>query len=137
MRAKYDENVRKAKSHLQLSNMVVKLLQKVTINVREPFISEEIGEPFANALNYCIDSLVSQKGLKLKVNNPDRFNFAPRTLLVNILMMYANMSEEEVFLKNVVNDSRSYKDETFAKALKILLNPKKGISMDANRVEKF
>ena len=67
-------------------------------------MSEELGERFANALNFCIDSLVSQKGLKLKVNQPERFNFEPRTLLINILSMYANMSEEEVFLKHVVND---------------------------------
>lgn len=41
--------------------------------------------------------------------------------------MYANMSDEEVFLKYVVNDTRSYKDETFEKAVKILNNPKKGV----------
>lgn len=52
-------------------------------------------------------------------------------------MMYANMSEEEVFLRNVVNDSRSYKDETFEKALRLLQNPKKGVTMDAARVDKF
>jgi len=39
--------------------MVVKLLEKVTFNFREPFISDELGENFANAVNYCIDSLVS------------------------------------------------------------------------------
>lgn len=51
--------MRKAKPHFQLSNMVVKLLQKVTIEVRQPFVSEELGEPFANAVNFCFDSLVS------------------------------------------------------------------------------
>ena len=56
---------------------------------------------------------------------------------MNILTMYANMSEEEVFLKNVVNDSRSFKPETFEKAVKILNSPKKGITIDAVRKEKF
>jgi len=28
------------------------------------------------------------------VNDPDAYNFDPRTLLVNILSMYANMSTE-------------------------------------------
>eukprot|EP00347_Sterkiella_histriomuscorum_P007831 403347399 len=137
MEAKYQENSRKAKAHFQLSNMVVKLLQKVTINVQEPFVSEELGERYANALNFCIDSLVSQKDLKLKVNNPDQYNFEPRALLINILMMYANMSEQESFLRHVVNDTRSYKDETFDKALRLLNNPKKGVQIDQERTFKF
>lgn len=73
----------------------------------------------------------------MKVNQPERFNFEPRTLLTNILTMYANMSNEEVFLKNVVNDARSYKDETFEKAVRIINNTKKGITLDADRKEKF
>jgi ubiquitin conjugation factor E4 B len=81
-------------------------------------------------LNFCIDALVSQKGLKLKVKNPEEYNFDPRGLLTNILSMYANMSVEDIFLRYVVNDSRSYKDETFDKALRLLGNPKKGIQID-------
>jgi ubiquitin conjugation factor E4 B len=65
--------------------------------------------------------------LKLKVNNPERFNFEPRELTINILTMYANMSNEDIFLKHVVNDSRSYKSETFEKAVRIINNPKKGV----------
>lgn len=58
MKAKFDENKRKASAHIQLSNMVVKLLSKVTATMQAPFISEELGERFANALNYCLDALV-------------------------------------------------------------------------------
>lgn len=41
--------------------------------------------------------------------------------------MYSNMSGEELFLKHVVNDPRSYKTETFEKAVRIINNPKKGV----------
>jgi ubiquitin conjugation factor E4 B len=77
-----------------------------------------------------VDSLVGQKGLKLKVNNPDDFNFDPRSLLVNILSMYANMAVEGTFLRWVVLDTRSFKIETFEKAVKILNNPKKGVQVE-------
>jgi hypothetical protein len=127
MTAKFEENKRKARAHHQLSAVVVQLMQKVTSSFQQPFISEELGEPFANALNFCMDSLVSQKGLKLKVANPERFNFDARALTINILSMYANMSTEEKFLKHVVNDARSYKTETFEKAVRIINNPKKGV----------
>lgn len=100
-------------------------------------MSEELGERFANAINFCIDSLVGQKGLKLKVNNPEAYNFEPRPLLINIMNMYANMSGDQQFLKHVVNDSRSYKTETFEKAVKIINNPKKGVQLDLDKKELF
>jgi ubiquitin conjugation factor E4 B len=116
---------------------VVQLLAKVTASFQSPFVSEELGERFANALNFCLDSLVGQKGLKLKVNDPEAYNFDPRSLLVNILSMYANMSDEADFLRYVVNDTRSYKTETFEKAVRILNNPKKGIIVDQERKDRF
>jgi hypothetical protein len=51
--------------------------------------------------------------------------------------MYANMSVEETFLKWVVLDTRSFKIETFDKAVKILNNPKKGVQVDQERKDKF
>ncbi len=81
MKAKFDENKRKAQAHFQLANTVVQLLAKVTGSFTDPFVSEELGERFANAINFCLDSLVGQKGLKLKVSDPDAYNFDPRGLL--------------------------------------------------------
>ena len=72
-------------------------MAKVTKNVKEPFISEELGEKFANALNFSLDALIGQKGLKLKVENPAQYNFEPIGLLVNIINMYANMAELDEF----------------------------------------
>lgn len=47
------------------------------------------------------------------------------------------MSVEETFLKWVVQDTRSFKIETFDKAVKILNNPKKGVQVDQERKDKF
>ena len=51
--------------------------------------------------------------------------------------MYANMADLETFRKNVVSDGRSYSDETFAKAVKIINSTKKGISVTPENKEKF
>lgn len=51
--------------------------------------------------------------------------------------MFASMSGEETFLRHVVNDTRSYKTETFEKAVRILNNPKKGIVIDQDKKERF
>ena len=72
------------------------------------------------------------------MNDPDAYNFDPRSLLINILTMFANMSGEETFLRHVVSDTRSYKTETFDKAVRILGDPKKGIVIaDQDKRERF
>jgi hypothetical protein len=35
--------------------MVIQLLAKVTTHCQDPFISEELGEKFALAINFCLD----------------------------------------------------------------------------------
>ena len=115
----------------------MQLLSKVTGSFQSPFVSEELGERFANALNFCLDSLVGQKGLKLKVADPDAYNFDPRALLGNILSMYANMAGEAVFRGHVVADTRSYKNETFEKAVRIIGNPKKGVVVGQEARDRF
>ena len=120
-----------------MSNMVIQLLSKVTSHCKDPFVSEELGEKFATALNYCLDQLTSEKGLKIKVKNPERFYFEPKSLLVNIVTMYGNMMELEAFQTNVVNDDRSYSDETFGKAVKILNSTKKKIMIDEEPKQRF
>lgn len=133
----FNDKSRTAKSCLQLSNMVIKLMAKVTTHCKEPFISEELGEKFAQALNFCLDQLCTGKGLKFKIKNPERFHFEPKDLLTNIICMYSNLSKMEQFRKNVVADGRSYSDETFEKAQKILNSSNKSVNVDPEHKENF
>ena len=105
-------------------------MAKVTLNCQDPFISEELGEKFTQALNFCLDQITTEKGLKFKIKDPERFHFEPKSLLVNIISMYANMSMLDKFKENIVKDGRSYSDETFEKAVKILSSGKKNIAID-------
>lgn len=43
----FAESSRKAQGSLQLSNMVIQLLAKVTTHCQDPFVSEELGEKFS------------------------------------------------------------------------------------------
>ena len=47
------------------------------------------------------------------------------------------MGHIDTFKKNVVSDGRSYSDETFEKAVKILNSSKKNIQVGAEDKEKF
>lgn len=84
-----------------------------------------------------MDQLTTQKGLKFKIKNPERFYFEPKELLINLVTMYANMAHLEKFRENVILDARSYSDETFAKAVKILNSAKKNVAVAAEAKEKF
>ena len=75
-----------------MSNMVIQLLSKVTTYCQTPFVSQDLGSGFAQALNFCLERLATQRGLKFKIENPERFHFEPKGLLVNLITMYANMS---------------------------------------------
>ena len=120
-----------------MSNMVIQLLCKVTSHCPQQFVSSELGVPFAEALNFCLERLATEKGLKLKIEKAERFYFEPKSLLVNVISMYANMSHLEQFHKNVVADARSYSDEMLNKACAILNSNKKNIPVGAAEKEKF
>ena len=107
------------------------------MNCKDPFVSEELGEKFAQALNFCLDQITTEKGLKFKIKEPERFHFEPKELLVNIISMYSNMCKIDKFKQNVVKDGRSYSDETFEKAVKILNSGKKSIPIDHEKKENF
>jgi len=123
--------------NFELSNGVISLLVKVTQYCRDPFISKDLGQKFANAINFCVDQLTTQKGLKFKIADPQRFKFEPKQLLANLICMYANMGVEQSFKEFVVSDGRSYSDETFAKAVKIISDQKRGINVGQEEHEKF
>ena len=75
--------------------------------------------------------------MKFKIKNPERFYFEPKELLVNLITMYSNMSHLEDFKQYVVRDGRSYSEETFEKALKILNSTKKSVNVDHDNKVKF
>ena len=110
---------------------------KVTVSCKDPFISNELGEKFAQALNFCLDQLSTEKGLKLKIKDPSRFHFDPKSLLATIINIYSNMCKLDKFKQNVVKDGRSYSDETFEKAVKIINSSKKSIEIDQETKENF
>ena len=82
---------------MQLANMIVELLAKVTEHCPQPFVSAELGSKFTEAINFCLDQLCSKKGLKFKIDNPERFHFQPNELLANLICVYANMADLQEF----------------------------------------
>jgi ubiquitin conjugation factor E4 B len=75
-------------------------------------------------LNYFLDQLAGPKCLNLKVNQPEKYGFKPRSLLRKISGVYihlaAHSTRTQEFADAVARDGRSYHDAVFAKAAAVL-----------------
>merc|ERR1712060_414652 len=80
-----------------------------------------------NCLNACLDRLVGPRCLELKmqkgqVNDFDEYSFKPRELLQMIAEIYVHVgrADKERVQKMITEDGRSYRPNTFVKAVNIL-----------------
>lgn len=100
------------------------MLQYLTTTIIDPFLRPEIIDRLAAMLNYNLVMLVGPKCTELKVNNPEKFHFNPKTLLSDIVDIYLHLSPNAArneFAMAVARDGRSYQKSCFEKAAHILL----------------
>ena len=110
---------RQATSYTQLGNSTVDMLKIFTAETKEPFMMPEIVDRLAAMLDYNLDALVGPRCNDLRVDNREKYHFNPRQLLSDVVQVYLNLGEQDVFIRAVAGDGRSYKKELFEKAAKI------------------
>lgn len=108
---------RHASSYTTLGKSTVGLLRDFTAETKAPFMMPEIVDKLAAMLDYNLEALVGPKCGELRVKEPEKYHFDPRTLLSDILQVYLNLSDQEEFARAVANDGRSYKKELFEMAI--------------------
>eukprot|EP00742_Colponemidia_sp_Colp-10_P004728 GILJ01005043.1.p1 GENE.GILJ01005043.1~~GILJ01005043.1.p1 ORF type:complete len:1070 (+),score=161.11 GILJ01005043.1:3-3212(+) len=111
---------RMAKGSMQLGNETIHMLNYITESIVTPFLEPEVVDRLAATVNYCLEQLVGPKGLKLKVQEPQKYDFNPRALLLDLACIYLHLAKHPRFLQAVINDSRSYTEALMTKALKIV-----------------
>ncbi|KAL8694546.1 MAG: hypothetical protein Q9218_000802 [Villophora microphyllina] len=109
----------KAKSYMQLTNETVAMLKLFTEALADAFTMPEIVQRLADMLDYNLDVLVGPKSSELIVENPQDYDFQPKTLLSEIIDVYLNLRKKENFILAVARDGRSYKPANFQKATTI------------------
>ncbi|KAL9590791.1 MAG: hypothetical protein Q9203_000429 [Teloschistes exilis] len=109
----------RAKSYMQLTNETVAMLKLFTEALADAFTMPEIVQRLADMLDYNLDVLVGPKSSELIVENPQDYEFQPKTLLSEILDVYLNLRKKESFILAVARDGRSYKPANFQKATTI------------------
>jgi len=110
---------RHASSYTTLGRSTVELLKVFTAETKAPFMMPEIVDRLAAMLDYNLQALVGPKCQDLKVREPDKLKFNPRTLLADILQVFMNLSDQETFVVAVAGDGRSYSKELFDRAADI------------------
>jgi ubiquitin conjugation factor E4 B len=105
--------------YTQLTNSTVVLLKMFTAEAKEPFMAPEIVDRLAAMLDYNLEALAGPRCGDLKVANPEKYKFDPKTLLSDILQVFLNLSEQGEFVRAVASDGRSYRRELFENAARI------------------
>ena len=111
---------RQASGYVQLGNSTVDLLKIFTGETKAPFMVPEIVDKLAAMLDYNLEALAGPKCRNLKVQNPEKFKFDPKSLLSDLIQVYINLSDQGEFARAVAADGRSYRKELFEQAAEIL-----------------
>ncbi|KAI9209353.1 ubiquitin elongating factor core-domain-containing protein [Polychytrium aggregatum] len=114
---------RQAYSYMSLGNETVHMLNYMTTNDRIciPFMQPEIVERLAAMLDYNLAALVGPRCTELKVRNPEKYSFRPKSLLNDLIGIYLNLARRKEFQVAISKDGRSYKKEHFHRAADILV----------------
>ncbi|EXX53635.1 hypothetical protein RhiirA5_349834 [Rhizophagus irregularis] len=128
---------RQATSYMALGNETVHMLEYMTSEVADPFLTPQIVDRLAAMLDYNLNSLVGPKCTGLKVKNREKYRFQPRILLQQLITVYLNLSKSKEFIQAVAKDGRSYSKELFLKAFSILKEHGLKLDRDIKVLEKF
>eukprot|EP00475_Leptophrys_vorax_P023220 TRINITY_DN3171_c0_g1_i1.p1 TRINITY_DN3171_c0_g1~~TRINITY_DN3171_c0_g1_i1.p1 ORF type:complete len:1000 (-),score=246.87 TRINITY_DN3171_c0_g1_i1:589-3549(-) len=120
----YAETGDSLSGHMRLANEQIHCVYYLSSEPRiaSVFVSDTFVERMAQMLDYYLFMLLGPKVANLSVKEPEKYSFTPRVLLREIVGTFLNLcrvsERREEFLRNVVQDERSYKPEVFRRALR-------------------
>jgi ubiquitin conjugation factor E4 B len=118
------ENESQCASWMQLANETIHMLRYLTEEIREPFLQPALIDRLASMLNSVLVKLAGSKGVDLKVDNPERYNFHPKVLLEEIMHTFLHFAAFDSFHtacgKNAFYDASAYrKASTLVQRMKL------------------
>lgn len=124
-RQKKDEELQQlantAKSFMQLSNETLEMMKLFTEAMGEAFTMPEIVSRLAGMLNYNLETLAGKKAAaELSVSNKEKYHFRPVQIISDIVDIYLNLEDSDVFIDAVAADGRSYNPEVLNRVSQIL-----------------
>ncbi|KAJ3116866.1 hypothetical protein HK098_006463 [Nowakowskiella sp. JEL0407] len=130
---------RQATSYMSLGVETVHMLKYLTAEERivEPFMQAYIVERLAAMLDFNLAAMVGPRCTELKVKNPEKYRFNPKSLLNELIDIFMHLAHRQEFIVAVAKDGRSYKKEHFYKSCEILLRVGLKREDECERIRQF
>lgn len=131
--SRHEENEHAVKSELPLCNKTLQMLGWLNTDpdIRSLFLLEEMCSRLVNMLMHVLTKLVGSRGLELKVDNPESYNFRPKEMLRDLCAVFALFASAPEFQIECAK-SGYYNSELVTKSVKTCrkLNLLTGESME-------
>ncbi|XP_030555507.1 ubiquitin conjugation factor E4 B [Drosophila novamexicana] len=98
---------RQCRSYLTLARETVDLFHYLTSDIKEPFMRAELVDRLSSMLNFNLKQLAGPKCNDLKVKNPAKYGWEPRSLLAQIFDIYLHLDCDR-FAQALAADERSF-----------------------------
>jgi ubiquitin conjugation factor E4 B len=97
--SRLDDNEREVKHALPLANRTLQMFSYLNTDpdIRKLFLLEELCSRLVTMLLHVLVKLVGSKGLELKVENPDQYEFRPKEMLRDLCSIFALFSTSSIF----------------------------------------
>jgi ubiquitin conjugation factor E4 B len=96
---RHEENERGVENTLSLCDTVLKMLGFLNTDkaIRDMFLLPDMCPRLANMLLFVLTKLVGSRGLDLKVDNPEKYNFRPKEMLQNVCVVFSSFADAGTF----------------------------------------
>lgn len=96
---RHDDNEKRVKTALSLCNSVMKMLGFLNTDsdIRNMFLLPDMCSRLANMLLFVLNKLVGSRGLDLKVDNPESYNFKPKEMLQDLCVIFSSFAAADEF----------------------------------------
>jgi ubiquitin conjugation factor E4 B len=97
--SRLDDNEREVKHALPLANRTLQMFSYLNTDpdIRKLFLMEELCSRLVTMLLHVLVKLVGSKGLDLKVDNPEQYEFRPKEMLRDLCSIFSVFSTSEIF----------------------------------------
>ena len=97
--SRHEENEQEVKRALPLCNKTLKMLGFLSTDpdIRSLFLLDEMCPRMVNMLLHVMTKLIGARGVELKVDNPENYNFRPKEMLKDLCSLIASYSTSHAF----------------------------------------
>jgi ubiquitin conjugation factor E4 B len=97
--SRLEDNERDVKSSLPLCNKTLQMFGYLNTDtdIRNLFLLPELCSRLVTMLLHVLTKLVGSKGLDLKVDNPEQYDFRPKEMLRDLCAIFALFAESKIF----------------------------------------